>query len=222
LPFALIAWLRAPERLRDLAVPFVLLFFVGNLVSFTPNPYDNSKIFAYVQLGGSIVLGGYLAGWLRSGPFRLLPAALVVLLCFSGVLAIGFEVRNHTLVISHEEAAAVVYIKKNTAPDDIFLTSSSLTDPVPAFTGRRIVMGSKEWLFSHGIPYEERARDVKEIFRGGPNAPELLVKYDVTWVLVGPRERAEFPDLDEEFFKAIADESIAIGTQTLYRLRGED
>ena len=56
------------------------------------------------------------------------------------------------------------------------------------------------------------------MFRGGERARELLRRYRVTYVLVGPYERAEFPDLDEAFLGQFAREHVRIGGYTLYRL----
>ena len=56
------------------------------------------------------------------------------------------------------------------------------------------------------------------MFRGGQSAQELLRRYRVDYVLVGPYEKDEFPNLDEAFLRRIAKEQVRIGDCTLYRV----
>ncbi len=55
-------------------------------------------------------------------------------------------------------------------------------------SGRRLFSGYNGHLWSHGLDYESRVRDVKRIYAGEPEAPALLTKYGITHVLVGPME----------------------------------
>jgi uncharacterized membrane protein len=43
-------------------------------------------------------------------------------------------------------------------------------------------------LSSHGIDYQQREDDVKQIYQGGPMADSLLDKYGIKYVLVSPEE----------------------------------
>ena len=44
-------------------------------------------------------------------------------------------------------------------------------------------------LGSHGIDYKPREEDLKTIYRGSPQAEELLRKHGITHVLISPEER---------------------------------
>jgi uncharacterized membrane protein len=53
------------------------------------------------------------------------------------------------------------------------------------------VMGYRGWLWSWGVNYEARQRDVVSMFRGGARSSELMRKYRVGYVVIGPNERNE-------------------------------
>ena len=127
-----VAWWRAPPQLRQFTAPLLLLFIVGNLVSFTPSYYDNVKVFGYFQIGGAILLGWFLARWLQTARLRVVPGSLLVVLSFSGALAIVYEVRDCRLVVTNEDVAVSEYVKEHTQPEARFLTSSALNHPIPA------------------------------------------------------------------------------------------
>lgn len=49
-------------------------------------------------------------------------------------------------------------------------------------------------LSSHGIDHRQREEDVKRMYRGGPEAMELMEKYGIEYVIVSPEERALAPN----------------------------
>lgn len=81
------------------------------------------------------------------------------------------------------------------------------------------MLGFHNWLSQHGIPFQERAADVIEIYSGTPPAPELIAKDGVTDIVVGPAERREFPGLNEAFLASTARAETTYGDYTMYRLR---
>jgi uncharacterized membrane protein len=100
----------------------------------------------------------------------------------------------------------------------LVLTAQKFNHPVPFLTGRTIVLGFHNWLAQHGIPFQERAADVREIYAGSARAPALLAEYGVTDVVVGPAERLEFPELNEAFLARVARAQTTDGEYTLYQL----
>jgi uncharacterized membrane protein len=58
-------------------------------------------------------------------------------------------------------------------------------------TGRQVVMGYPGWLWTAGFDYRERERDLRSIYGFAPDAPELLARYRVDYLVVGPFERRE-------------------------------
>jgi uncharacterized membrane protein len=92
---------------------------------------------------------------------------------------------------SAEELGLAEWVKANTSPNSIFLTSDSHTHPVSSLTGRQIVMGYRGWLWSYGINYSVREKQVSDIFLGRPDTAAILNSLHVNYVVIGPSERSD-------------------------------
>jgi hypothetical protein len=57
-------------------------------------------------------------------------------------------------------------------------------------TGRQSLLGHPGWIFSRGLDYTQREKDIAQMYEGAPDAETLLKKYHVEYVLIGPEERA--------------------------------
>ena len=75
-----------------------------------------------------------------------------------------------------------------TPTDSLFLNAPTYNSAV-VLSGRLSLIRYPGHLGSHGIDYGERERDVKQIYRGGPEAVTLLDKYGIDYVLISPEER---------------------------------
>ena len=218
LPLGCIAWGLAPVRLKKWTGPLLGLLILGNVVVFQPFVYDNIKLFIFADLALAALTAALLARlWEKS--HRLLAALLVLLLTASGILSIGRETRLHSLIVDRNGMAFAELVKEYTAPRSVLLTGSEHTHPVPVLTGRSIVMGYVGWLGQHGVPFGPRAAEVKTMFAGGGNARELLRKYRVDYVVIGPPERREFPELNEPFIAAESRAKFEQGPYALYQIR---
>ena len=49
------------------------------------------------------------------------------------------------------------------------------------------------------MPYQERADDIRQIYRGGRQAEELISKYKINYATIGLLEKSEY-QIDESFF----------------------
>ena len=58
-------------------------------------------------------------------------------------------------------------------------------------TGRRSLMGYPDHIWSHGIEFGDRQREIERIYAGAPDAEALMSKYGVEYVVVGPQEYHE-------------------------------
>ena len=150
---------------------------------------------------------------------RLILILLVFLLTASGILSIWRETRLHSLVVDNEGIAFAELVKEYSSPRAVFLTGSALTHPVAVLAGRSLVMGYMGGLSLHGIPSQTREPEVKEMFTGGDKARELLQKYKVEYVVIGPAERREFPQLNEPFFATESRAKYQKGSYSLYELK---
>ena len=102
----------------------------------------------------------------------------------AGVSSVYREVHLHWQMFSNEDLELAAYVKAHSEKDAIFLTSDKHNHPIPCLAGRRILMGYRGWLWSHGIDYRSRESDVFEIYEGSPRLAELLKQYDVSYLLL--------------------------------------
>lgn len=221
-PFLLLAiagWFAADARLKRLSAPLLALFVVSNLIVFQPFVYDNIKLLAYFQLGGSILAAGLLVKivhWHKLGNTAAI--ALFTLCIFTGAVVMAREVQLSSQLVDNSGVEFARLVASHTSPQSVILTSSDHNHPVPMLAGRTIVLGYKGWLWTHGIAYSQRERDVKEIYAGTARARELLAAYNVSYVVIGPNERNEFPALNEAYFQQSYTPVLRSGQYALYQV----
>ena len=220
IPLGVIAWGIAPIQLKKWTAPLLALLILGNLIVFQPFIYDNIKLFVFTDLALSALAAALITRlWKKSITLQVVSVLLVFLLSASGILSIWRETRLKSLTEDNDGIAFANLVKGYTAPRSVFLTGSYLTHPVAVLTGRPMVMGFTNWLLQHGIPYRTREAEVKEMFAGGERALELLQKYQVDYVVIGPIERRENPLLNESFFNTVALAKFQQGPYSLYEVR---
>ncbi|HET9780504.1 MAG TPA: hypothetical protein VFR33_01895 [Candidatus Dormibacteraeota bacterium] len=173
--------------------PMWLWFIVPNVIVLQPWVWDNTKFFIFWALLGSIVVGGVIVGaWRRGGGFAVAAGAALVLLCLSGFLdlyrASDFSVSR----VEFTDAGGLKvadWVRKNTSPYAVFAVANDHNSPIPTLAGRRELIGYPGWLWTYGLAdYVQKGDDDKRILDGDPAAPELVKKYGVTYVMIGPQE----------------------------------
>lgn len=190
---------------RDLIPPvskrflwaFMPVFVIANLMVFQPWDWDNTKILVYWFLAVCLLVAAFLARLWRRYRFPVVRGLLLVAVAtmlLSGVLInlqqfLGLD-RN--LLLTTEELQVAEEVREKTPPRAVFVTGIQHNHPVSVLTGRRIVMGYSGWLWSYGFDYSDEYRDLRSIFAYEPDAPELLKKYGVDYIVIGRGELQEF------------------------------
>ena len=203
IPISLLWSWKKNRKLFFYYLPFLLLFILANLWIFQPWENDNSKLLRFWYLASTVLVAGCLAGWAKNGIIRKIIAAfLFVSIILAGAIDAGswlnFNKNKIRMWDSHDIELARI-IRGITPKDAVFLTVDAHNHWVVDLAGRKIVMGFRGWLWSWGINYQKREKDVLSIFRGGPNDKQLLEKYKIDYVIVGPAERNAFK-ANEVFF----------------------
>ncbi len=218
-PLAVAAWARAGRDLRRATLPLLLLLPLAMAVSFQPNPFDNIKLLLFVHVGCALLVADLARRWMARGRAGTLLATAAIVVCTaSGVLSWVRAPGARCVMATADDRAFAARVLEATDEHSVVLTAQQLNHPVPFLTGRTILLGFHNWLSQHGIPFQRRADDVREIYAGTVRAPELLTRYGVTDVVVGPAERAEFGALDEAFLAGRAAARTTQGAYTLYHL----
>ena len=194
-PFALIF---CPREQRPVFSGAALIFVLGEIVLFQPNPYDNNKLFYVAYLFACFLTADFimlLAEKLKTKPLRAVFLALVVVIgCNAAVFTLGREVvsglPNHAYrLFSADDVSAAEYIMASTEPDAVFLTDDNHNNTVAALTGRNIVCGSPSYLYYHGLDYTGAQCDAQEMLTDAEAFERLRGEYSIGYVYFGSAER---------------------------------
>lgn len=198
----LIAFIFAKRELKIFYLPFLGLFLITNVIIFQPHDYDNMKIMLPWFLLSCVLVANLFQQIINrfslKGLFIIIP--IFILLIASGVLSVYRESYTKWLMFSNEDLAIVEFVKENTSKNSLFLTSDKHNHLIPCLTGRKILMGYRGWLWTYGINYQKRERDIFEMFSGRNNAKSLLENYGIDYVFIGPSEKNNF-NANEPFFE---------------------
>ena len=191
------------KKLFKTAAPALLIFAICEFVVFQPNVYDNNKLL-YVSYALAVcVVASYMVDIYRAMAKnkiggRAIIAGITVFACvFSAVLTMGREVVSDYVLYDGNQVAAAEFIDENTHADACILTGTRHNNAVSSLTGRNIVCGSGTFLYFHGVNYQQREADVKEMYNNIGSAEEMLEKYGVDYIFVSSYERGAYR-IDEQ------------------------
>ncbi len=202
LVFALAYWMVTP-KLKTFYLAFVGLFVVSNILVFQPNDWDNIKLFVWWFVPSCVLAGFFLEQlWLRhSWRGAAVAILLFALMTATGAASVYRELHLSWLMFSREDLELANFVRAHTRKDAIFLTSDKHNNPVACLSGRRILMGYRGWLWSHGIDYRLREQDIMAIYSGSERAHDLLARYGIDYVLIEQDKLADFHE-NAGFFAA--------------------
>ena len=196
LPFLLLllSLLEKKPNRRFLACGAFVIFVFAEFIRFQPNIYDNNKLFYVWYMLMAIPAADYaltLFDRLKGLRSRWAVAVLSVFVFFaSGSLSIARECVSSYQLYGADEAEAARYIEENTEEHSVFLTWTEHLNPVSSLAGRTIVCGPDLWLYYHGFQTGERQNEIAAFYADPANHQEVLSKYRVSYIMVGPYERS--------------------------------
>lgn len=179
---------------RALLWAFMPVFAMANLVAFQPWVWDNSKVLAYWFLAVCILVSALLASTWRnhtSFALRTLIVVTVATMVLSGVLENLSQLlgRDRRLLLSREELRVAETVRAVTPAHAVLAVGLQHNHPVAVLSGRRVMMSYPGWTWSQGVDSSQRERDLRAILAFAPGASDLMARYGVTYVVVGPNER---------------------------------
>ena len=175
--------------------PIWLWFIVPNLIVLQPWPWDNTKFFIFWALLGSMLVGGVLSGLLRRGRVSVIAAAaMLVLLGLSGALDLTRASDFSVSAVQFTDADGLrvaEWVRDHTSPTSVFVVAQEHNSPISALAGRRVLIGFPGWLWTYGLPdWQSKGDENKLILDGDPSSPDLVRKYGIDYVMIGPQEIA--------------------------------
>jgi hypothetical protein len=200
-------FLVSSKKIKLWLMPFAMLLVAANLILFQPYDWDNAKVLTWIYLVFSGVAGWFLV-WLwqkKHWLMRAVAVGLFLIASFSGMLDSLrlLQFKNISLpMFNQEELGLAQKVRQETDTEAVFLTSDKHNHWVPALTGRQILMGYRGWMWTYGINYSQREKEIKIMFQGKPEAEELLQKYGISYVVIGPAELYGDFMADQKYFAA--------------------
>jgi hypothetical protein len=198
------------RELLTFFVPFALCFILPNLIKLAPWEWDNIKVLIYWWVGSIPLITLGLARLWESGIWlRIVSGVFVLMLTAAGAVDVWRVISGEInyKVFDRDAIKIAEKIRSQTTPQALFLNAPTYNTAV-VLSGRRSLMRYDGHLSSHGIDYGERMRDLKAIYEGDPAAANLLQKYGVEYILVGPEEHGSINVNEDAFaqFPVIAEE----------------
>ncbi len=221
-----------PRRVALGLLP-VWLFFIGpNLVK--PHPWNgnNTHYFVFVLLLGSLPVAALLVQAMRRIPVAaLLTIPILATMTFSGVLdviAANDQATSPYPAMAMDGAAvAVGEWARDTDTDAVFVIELGWTPgsqsphlhPVPALSGRDVVMGFDGWVFDLGIPdWTVRKDHSRVILEAGPGHERLIDRYSVDYLVTGPDARTPNWQPNHEYWEEAGDVVYRHAGWTVYKI----
>lgn len=184
----------------------LLIWFVVELVAFSPNTYDNNKLLYVAYIFFCCISADYgyeLYQRVKTiNGMRLLSFVFLFLSCFSAILSLMREVVSDYQIYSNDQIDVAMYIEENTPARATFLTSERHLNEAAVLTGRNIVSGAWIYLGPHGIYDDARAQDVRAMFESPETSLALFQKYSVDYVIISSYERNDY-QIDETLFDTL-------------------
>ena len=183
-----------------------LLWFVTEIITFTPNTYDNNKLLYVTYVFVCCISAGYgidLLRTLEKRSVRIFALAGMVFLCtFSAVLTLGRELVSDYTAYSNAQVEAAVFVEQNTPASSRFLTNSRHVNEISALAGRNVVNGAGTFLAFHGLYHTEYHEDYRTIYEHPAASADLLSAYTIDYIEVSSWERADYA-VDEAALRAL-------------------
>ena len=182
-----------PTEFPKWFAPMWLWFLVPNVIVLQPWDWDNTKFFVFWALLGSILVGGVLARMFQRGPRSAIVASvLLVLLGLAGALDLARASDYSVSAVQFTDTGGLQvadWVRGHTSPTAVFAVADEHNSPIPTLAGRRVMIGYPGWLWTYGMPdYIQKGADEKLILKGDPSAMDLVRKYGVDYVMIGPQE----------------------------------
>lgn len=173
------------NKIKYLLVCAFSLFAVINLSLLSPYDWDNVKFLFWIGIFFSIASAAVLGSFIQSKYFivKILAIMISITMISSALLSIYREINVKYVLFSKEAVSVGEYLKENTNEDSVFLTYKIHNSPVNNIAGRSILMGYPGLLWTQGINYEERERDIHKMYAGQADL-DLFKKYNINYVVV--------------------------------------
>lgn len=179
--FLLGPWLLRRQKAHFFTVTLywfgVVIFVIANLYVFQPSAWDNMKFFTYAYMMMIIPAAIWLATVSRSRSGKVILAAVLVLTCATGVIALLHEAQASYIFASTNDQQAAHVIEREVPPKAVVLINPALHhNPIAMLAGRNLFTGYNGWLWSYGIDYGPRENEALAMLGAASGNTDSLLK----------------------------------------------
>jgi hypothetical protein len=169
-------------------LPFLAILAVTQVYAFQPFEYDNLKLIYYVYL-----MAGLFAGFLAVQAYRASRWSLPLLVLTGfvvatpGLLSLTYEFQLRYQFADNADVALASWVRTNTAPTDVFISTDRPTQPIATLGGRSIVMGYRGWLYNFNLPTTDREAAIDAALLGHTDDP-IVLRFHANYLAVAANE----------------------------------
>ncbi len=187
------AALAGTKRQKMLAAGALLVFAAAELIQFQKNEYDNNKLFYVAFMVMLPAAAQYLvAVYDRLKGLRgrcLIAAVFIAVSTCSGALSVVRECLSDYQLYGRGETALAGYLNENAPEHAVYLTGTYHNNAVSSIAGGRLVCGTPQFLYFHGVDYSRQMQDVTRMYQEPAQSLALFEQYGVDYVVVTNSER---------------------------------
>ena len=204
LPLALWGTLQMRDYRHPMVIGGWVLFVLCNIIRFQPWNWDNSKLLTWSYLLLIIPVVRVLSFLWRTTRLDVKGAAVFLagLLVFSGGLELMRLLQSSQTTHRMWETSKIdmaANFQNILKPEETVLTDDNHLNWVSSLAGGQILMGFRGWLWSYGIDYSQREKEIRLMFSGKPEAERLFDKYHVRYVVFSPSAINNFGGNEQMF-----------------------
>jgi hypothetical protein len=201
---------RAKKEWRAFIFSGLLLFGVALTVNLQPYFYDNLKTLTYSFLFLVPFIGITLDAVKNS---KFLPRYFGLILA---ILILGVQTTSairdlaafegglqKTIFFTQQEMELADQFKSlRSSPESLVLIAPKHNHWLSCLSGNPVFMGYPGWLWSWGIQYTSREREVNEILEGGPSAEYLIQNHKIQYAVLSAQDRVKDHPININFFES--------------------
>ncbi len=184
-----VATVRRSRPLLAVVVPATVMFAACACVAFATWPWDNTKILLWCWLAVAPGIWGELIGPLKL-PLRV---AVCFALFFTGAisLAAGLDGRHGYSLVERRILDETERAVRGIDPNARFACAPEFNHPL-LLLGRKVALGYDGHLFSHGLNYQPKMRELERLMAGGAGWEAAGKQLRADYLYWGPREESRY------------------------------
>lgn len=223
------AFINASRRLKVVHCAGALIFIICEFIVFQTHAYDNNKLYLMWYLFAVIIVADFMVECYSkmrdTKAARIIIAAMIFVMCTSSAFFTMLrewnsgKPENSYMLYDKASVEAADFIRENTEPDALFLTTNNHNNTVSSLTGRNIFTGSGVFLYSHGVDYNGRAEIVRRCFTDIESFEIYRAEYGFDYIFISPYESREYSGIIEDYFEENYELIYKSGSIRIYDIR---